>query len=82
MGRLPGSQEAGPGGEVELGDVGRLTGLFPCGPGGTLAAWVMTPLVLVTVVGGTLETHYNHLGGGHVLATKAHNLEIRGLHWW
>jgi len=35
---LPGASEGGPGGGVELEDVGRLTGLFPSGPGGTLGA--------------------------------------------
>jgi len=38
MGGLPGAPEGGPGGGVELEDVGRLTGLFPGGPGGTLGA--------------------------------------------
>ena len=35
---LPGAPEGGPGGEVELEDVGRLTGLFPASPGGTVSA--------------------------------------------
>jgi hypothetical protein len=35
---LPGAPEGGPGGGVELEGVGRLTGLFPGGPGGTLGA--------------------------------------------
>jgi len=38
MGGLPGAPEGGPGGGVQLEDVGRLTGLFPGGPGGTLSA--------------------------------------------
>jgi len=38
MGGLPGALESGPGGGVELKDVGQLTGLFPGGPGGTLGA--------------------------------------------
>jgi len=42
----------------------------------------MTFLVLESAEGGTFETHYNHLGGHHILATVAHNLEILGGHWW
>lgn len=41
----------------------------------------MIALVLKTVEGGTLETCHNHLGGGHFLATVAHNLEMLGLRW-
>jgi len=41
----------------------------------------MTALVLVTAAGATFETRHNHLGGGHILATVAHNLEIGGLRW-
>ena len=37
MGR-PGAPEGGQGGGVALDDVSRLTGLFPCSPGGTLTA--------------------------------------------
>jgi len=39
----------------------------------------MTALVLETPVGGTFETHHNHLGAGHILATVAHDLHIIGL---
>jgi len=38
--------------------------------------------VLETAERGTFENCLNHLGGGHILATGAHNLEILGLHWW
>jgi len=38
MGGLPGVPDGGPGGGVELEDVGQLTGLFPGSPGGTLGA--------------------------------------------
>jgi len=38
MGGLPGAPEEGPGGGVELEDIGRLTGLFPSSPVGTLGA--------------------------------------------
>lgn len=30
---------------------------------------------------GTFETHYNHLGGGYIIATVANNQEILGLCW-
>ena len=42
----------------------------------------MTALVLESAEGGTFETHHNHLGGGHILATVAHNFDILGLCWW
>jgi len=42
----------------------------------------MTALVVGTDEGGTFETRHNHLGGGHIIATVAHNVEIFGLHWW
>jgi len=42
----------------------------------------MTALVLGTVQGGTFETHHNHLEGGLILATVAHNFDILALHWW
>jgi hypothetical protein len=38
MGGLPGAPERGPGGGVELEDIGRLTELFPSGPGATFGA--------------------------------------------
>jgi len=42
----------------------------------------MTALVLGTAAGETFETRHNRLGGGHILATVAHNLDIVGLRWW
>ena len=42
----------------------------------------MMALVLGTAAGETFETRHNHLGGGHILATVAHNLDIIGLRWW
>jgi len=42
----------------------------------------MTAYVLGTAEGGTFETHHNHLGAGHILATVAHNLDIIGLCCW
>jgi len=42
----------------------------------------MTALVLGTAAGETFETRYNCLGGGHIFATVAHNLDIVGLRWW
>jgi len=42
----------------------------------------MGALVLESAEGGTFETCHNHLGGGHIVATVAHNLEILRLHWW
>jgi len=38
MGGLPAAPESGPGGGVELEDIGRLTGLFSGGPGDTPGA--------------------------------------------
>jgi hypothetical protein len=42
----------------------------------------MTALLLGTAAGESFETRHNHLGGGHILATVAHNLDIVGLSWW
>jgi len=42
----------------------------------------MTALVLGTAAGETFETHHNRLGGGYILATVAHNLDIVVLRWW
>jgi len=42
----------------------------------------MKVLVLGTAAGVTFETPHNRLGGGHILATVAHNLDIVGLRWW
>jgi len=33
-------------------------------------------------VGETFEIRHNRLGGGHILVTVAHNLDIVGLRWW
>jgi hypothetical protein len=41
----------------------------------------LTALVLGTAAGETFETCHNRLGGGHMLATVAHNLDIIGLYW-
>jgi len=41
-----------------------------------------TTLVLETAAGETFETHHNRLGGGHILAMVAHNLDIVRLRWW
>jgi hypothetical protein len=35
-------------------------------------------LLLGTATGETFETRHNRLGGGHILATVAHNLDIVG----
>jgi hypothetical protein len=42
----------------------------------------MMALVLESAEGGTLETHHNHLGGGHLLAMVAHKVDILALYWW
>jgi len=42
----------------------------------------MTALALRTAAGETFETRNNRLGGGHILAMVAHNLDIVGLPWW
>jgi hypothetical protein len=38
-------------------------------------------LVLESAEGGPFGTHPNHLGGSHILATVAYNLNIVGLCW-
>ena len=38
-------------------------------------------IVLESAKGGTFETHYNHLGGGHILAMVAYNFDILALRW-
>jgi hypothetical protein len=38
-------------------------------------------LVLATATMEIFKTCHNHLGGGHILGTVAHNLEIIGLPW-
>jgi len=43
---------------------------------------VMSALVLEAAEGGTFETRHTHLGGGRILASLAHNLELVGLHRW
>jgi len=42
----------------------------------------ITAIVQAIVGGWTFETRHKHLGGGHILAPVAHNLEILGLLWW
>jgi hypothetical protein len=42
----------------------------------------MTALILESEEGGIFETHHNHLGEGHILATVAHMLGILCLRWW
>jgi hypothetical protein len=79
---LPGAPEGGPGGGVDLEDIGRLTGLFPGGPGGTLSEPGDDSACPGNAAGETCETRHNCLGGGHVLATVAHNLDIIGIHRW
>jgi hypothetical protein len=41
-----------------------------------------TALVLGTAAGYTFETRHNRLGGGHILAMVAHNLDTIALSWW
>jgi len=41
-----------------------------------------TALVLGTAAGEIFDTRHNRLGGGHLLATVAHNLGIVGLCGW
>ena len=36
-------------------------------------------LVLGISLGGTFETHHNHVGAGYILPTVAHGLKILGL---
>jgi len=36
-------------------------------------------IVLKSAEGRTFDTCHNHQGGGYILATVAHNLEIHGL---
>jgi len=82
MGGRSGAPEGGPGGGVELEDVGRLTGLFPAVLKALSVHLEMTGLALGTAAGEPFETRHNSLGGGHILATVAHNLDIVGLCWW
>ena len=42
----------------------------------------ITALVLGTGAEETFETGHNRFGGGHILATVAHNMDIVGLRWW
>jgi hypothetical protein len=42
----------------------------------------ITTHVLESVEGGTLDIHHNHLDGGYIVATVAHNLNIVDLRWW
>ena len=82
MGGLPRAQEGGPGGAVELEDVGQLLDCFPAVLEALSVHPEMKALVLGTAAGERFETCHNRLGGGHILATVAHNLDIVGLQWW
>jgi hypothetical protein len=42
----------------------------------------ITAFVLGTAAGKHVETRHNHLGGRHIFATVAHNLDIGSLCWW
>jgi len=42
----------------------------------------MTAMVLRTAGGETFDTRHSRLGGGHILATVAHNLDNIGLRSW
>jgi hypothetical protein len=42
----------------------------------------MIGLDLGTAAAEPSQTHHNHLGEGHILATVAHSLDIISLHWW
>lgn len=42
----------------------------------------MRALVLESMEGGIFDTQHNHVGGGHILVTAAHSLNIVGLDWW
>jgi hypothetical protein len=42
----------------------------------------MTALLLGTAAGEIFQTCHNRLGGGHILATVVHNLDLVGLRWW
>ena len=42
----------------------------------------ITALDLRTAEKTTFDTCHYCLGGGHILATVSHNVEILGLHWW
>jgi hypothetical protein len=65
-----------------LDDVGQLTVSFSGGPGGTIVAPGDDGPCPGICRGGKFETHHNHLGASHILATGAHNLEdIFGLCW-
>jgi len=79
---LPGAPEGGPGGEVGLEDVGRLTELFPGSTAGTLGAHGDDGPCSGNCCWGTFKPHHNRLGGSHILASVAHILDIIGLHWW
>jgi len=41
----------------------------------------MVALVLGTATEESFKISHNHLGGGHILRTVAHKLEIVGLRW-
>jgi len=82
MGGLTGAPAGGASGGVELEYVGRLTGLFLAVLEALSVHMEITALVLGTAAGETLETHHNHLGGGHMLTSVASDFVIVGLRWW
>jgi hypothetical protein len=41
-----------------------------------------TAVVLRTAAGETFETRHNGLGGGQILGTVVHIVDIFGLCWW
>jgi hypothetical protein len=81
VGALLGPPEGVSYGEYEVEDIGRMTGWISGGLGGTLHV-EMTARALDSPEGGSSVAHHNHLGGGHNLATVAHNMDILGLGWW
>lgn len=82
MGGHPGTLNWGPSGKAERDDVCRLTGLFNSSPEDTLGAPGDDSPCSGICSGGTLETCHNHLVGGNILASVAHNLDIVGLSGW
>jgi len=82
MGCPPGAPALGPSGGIELEEVGRLTGMFPGSPGGIPSVPGDDSRFAGYCCRGSFEIHHIHLGGCHILATVAHNVEIIGLPWW
>jgi len=76
-----GGPEGGSGGGLGLEDVAQLTGWFLTVLEAQSVHLEISAPVLGSVEGGTFVTHHHHLGGGHILTTVAHNLDIVGLRW-